>query len=165
LRLLGGRETADGGMVQPGHGLRIGYFAQEHETLDHSASVWENIRHAAPDAGEQQLRTLLGTFLFSGEQLAQPAGTLSGGEKTRLALAGLVCSGANVLLLDEPTNNLDPASRERVLDALRRYVGAVVLVTHDSGAVKALEPERVIMLPDGTEDHWNADYLELVQLA
>ena len=165
LRLLGGRETADAGTVEPGHGLRIGYFAQEHETLDHSASVWENIRHAAPDAGEQQLRTLLGTFLFSGEQLAQPAGTLSGGEKTRLALAGLVSSGANVLLLDEPTNNLDPASRERVLDALRRYAGAVVLVTHDSGAVEALEPERVILLPDGTEDHWNADYLELVQLA
>src|SRR5918997_1556599 len=162
LRLLGGRETADGGMVQPGHGLRIGYFAQEPGTLAHSAGVWENVRHAAPDAGEQQLRTLLGTFLFSGEQLAQPAGTLSGGEKTRLALAGLVCSGANVLLLDEPTNNLDPASRERVLDALRRYVGAVVLVTHDSGAVEALEPERVILLPDGTEDHWNADYLELV---
>jgi ATPase subunit of ABC transporter with duplicated ATPase domains len=165
LRLLGGRETADAGTVEPGHGLRIGYFAQEHETLDHSASVWDNIRHAAPDAGEQQLRTLLGTFLFSGEQLAQPAGTLSGGEKTRLALAGLVSSGANVLLLDEPTNNLDPASRERVLDALRRYAGAVVLVTHDSGAVEALEPERVILLPDGTEDHWNADYLELVQLA
>jgi len=165
LRLLGGRETADSGDVEPGHGLRVGYFAQEHETLDHSASVWDNIRRAAPDAGEQQLRTLLGTFLFSGEQLAQPAGTLSGGEKTRLALAGLVSSGANVLLLDEPTNNLDPASREQVLEALRRYAGAVVLVTHDPGAVEALEPERVILLPEGTEDHWSVDYLELVQLA
>jgi ATPase subunit of ABC transporter with duplicated ATPase domains len=165
LRLLGSMEKADSGSVVPGHGLRIGYYAQEHETLDHQASVWENIRHAAPDTGEQQLRTLLGTFLFSGEQLQQPAGTLSGGEKTRLALAGLVSSAANVLLLDEPTNNLDPASRAQVLDALRRFTGAVVLVTHDPGAVEALEPERVILLPDGSEDHWSSDYLELVQLA
>ncbi|GAB2683555.1 ABC-F family ATP-binding cassette domain-containing protein [Saccharopolyspora gloriosae] len=165
LRLLGGMEEADAGAMVPGHGLRVGYYAQEHETLDHDASVWSNIRSAAPDTPEQQLRTLLGTFLFRGEQLDQPAGTLSGGEKTRLALAGLVSSAANVLLLDEPTNNLDPASREQVLDALRSFSGAVVLVTHDPGAVEALEPERVILLPDGTEDHWSADYLELVQLA
>ncbi|GAB3697291.1 ABC-F family ATP-binding cassette domain-containing protein [Saccharopolyspora tripterygii] len=165
LRLLGGQESADSGGVVPGHGLRIGYFAQEHETLDHDATVWENVRAAAPDAPEQQLRNLLGTFLFQGEQLQQPAGTLSGGEKTRLALAGLVSSQANVLLLDEPTNNLDPASREQVLDALRNFAGAVVLVTHDPGAVEALEPERVILLPDGTEDHWSAEYLDLVQLA
>ncbi|GAB3442815.1 ABC-F family ATP-binding cassette domain-containing protein [Actinophytocola sediminis] len=165
LRLLGGMEEGDAGEVLPGHGLRIGYYAQEHETLDHEATVWQNVRHAAPDTPEQQLRSLLGTFLFSGEQLEQPAGTLSGGEKTRLALAGLVSSAANVLLLDEPTNNLDPASRERVLEALHNYAGAVVLVTHDPGAVEALAPERVILLPDGTEDHWSPDYLELVQLA
>ena len=102
---------------------KIGYFAQEHDTLDDAATVWENIRHAAPDTGEQDLRGLLGAFMFTGPQLDQPAGTLSGGEKTRLALAGLVASTANVLLLDEPTNNLDPASREQVLDALRSYDG------------------------------------------
>jgi len=165
LRLLGGFESADTGEVVPGHGLRLGYYAQEHETIDPDATVWENTRHAAPDAGAQELRNLLGSFMFSGEQLDQPAGTLSGGEKTRLALAGLVSSAANVLLLDEPTNNLDPASREQVLEALRSYAGAVVLVTHDPGAVTALQPERVILLPDGTEDHWSADYLDLVELA
>jgi ATPase subunit of ABC transporter with duplicated ATPase domains len=165
LRLLGGLEPPDAGEVVPGHGLRIGYYAQEHDTLDLDASVWANVRHASPDTPEQQLRTLLGAFMFSGEQLDQPAGTLSGGEKTRLALAGLVSSAANVLLLDEPTNNLDPASREQVLDALRHFAGAVVLVTHDAGAVEALDPDRVIVLPEGTEDHWSADYLELVQLA
>jgi ATPase subunit of ABC transporter with duplicated ATPase domains len=165
LRLLGGMETPDTGGVVPGHGMRLGYYAQEHETLDHDASVWENIRHLAPDTGAQELRNLLGSFLFTGEQLDQAAGTLSGGEKTRLALAGLVSSAANVLLLDEPTNNLDPASRAQVLDALRSFSGAVILVTHDPGAVEALEPERVILLPDGTEDHWSPDYLELVQLA
>ena len=164
LRLLGGREKPDTGEVIPGHGLKLGYYAQEHETIDPDATVWENTRHAAPDAGAQELRNLLGSFMFTGEQLDQPAGTLSGGEKTRLALAGLVSSAANVLLLDEPTNNLDPASREQVLEALRSYAGAVVLVTHDPGAVSALQPERVILLPDGTEDHWSPDYLDLVEL-
>ncbi|MBF6167593.1 ABC-F family ATP-binding cassette domain-containing protein [Streptomyces gardneri] len=165
LRLLAGVEQPTAGGLVPGHGLKVGYFAQEHDTLDDNATVWENIRHAAPDAGEQDLRGLLGAFMFSGPQLEQPAGTLSGGEKTRLALAGLVSSAANVLLLDEPTNNLDPVSREQVLDALRTYAGAVVLVTHDPGAAEALSPERVILLPDGTEDHWSAEYLELIQLA
>ena len=165
LRILAGTEKSDSGQIEPGHGLRIGYFAQEHDTLDDMASVWENIRHAAPDTGEQELRSLLGAFMFTGPQLEQPAGTLSGGEKTRLALAGLVSSAANVLLLDEPTNNLDPISREQVLDALRSYKGAVVLVTHDPGAAEALSPERVILLPDGTEDHWSQEYLELIQLA
>jgi ATPase subunit of ABC transporter with duplicated ATPase domains len=165
LRLLAGVETPDTGGLEPGHGLKIGYFAQEHDTLDDLATVWENIRHAAPDTGEQDLRGLLGAFMFSGPQLDQPAGTLSGGEKTRLALAGLVASTANVLLLDEPTNNLDPASREQVLDALRSYRGAVVLVTHDPGAAEALDPQRVVLLPDGTEDFWSADYAELIELA
>ena len=165
LRLLAGAETPDLGELVPGHGLKVGYFAQEHDTLDDEATVWENIRHAAPDAGEQDLRGLLGAFMFTGPQLEQPAGTLSGGEKTRLALAGLVSSAANVLLLDEPTNNLDPISREQVLEALRSYAGAVVLVTHDPGAAEALNPERVILLPDGTEDHWSQEYVELIQLA
>ncbi len=165
LRLLAGVEKPDAGSLEPGYGLKIGYFAQEHDTLDDDATVWENIRHAAPDAGEQDLRGLLGAFMFSGAQLEQPAGTLSGGEKTRLSLAGLVSSAANVLLLDEPTNNLDPVSREQVLDALRSYTGAVVLVTHDPGAAAALDPQRVILLPDGTEDHWSQDYQELIELA
>ena len=165
LRLLAGAEEPDRGGLEPGHGMKLGYFAQEHDTLDDAATVWENIRHAAPDSGEQDLRGLLGAFMFSGPQLDQLAGTLSGGEKTRLALAGLVASTANVLLLDEPTNNLDPASREQVLDALRSYVGAVVLVTHDPGAAEALDPQRVVLLPDGTEDHWSEEYRDLIELA
>ncbi|MGK2879303.1 MAG: ABC-F family ATP-binding cassette domain-containing protein [Mycobacterium sp.] len=165
LRILAGTEAADGGEVEPGHGCKVGYFAQEHDTLDNATSVWDNIRHAAPDTGEQDLRGLLGAFMFTGPQLDQPAGTLSGGEKTRLALAGLVASTANVLLLDEPTNNLDPASREQVLDALRSYQGAVVLVTHDPGAAEALDPQRVVLLPDGTEDFWSDEYRDLIELA
>ena len=74
-------------------------------------------------------------------------------------------SGANVLLLDEPTNNLDPASRAEVLSALASYSGAVVLVTHDEGAVRALEPDKVLLLPDGVEDQWSEELLDLIALA
>ncbi|NUU22034.1 MAG: ABC-F family ATP-binding cassette domain-containing protein [Streptomycetaceae bacterium] len=165
LRLLAGVEKPDTGRVEPGHGLKLGYYAQEHETLDPDRTVLENMRSAAPDMDMVEVRKVLGSFLFSGDDVDKPAGVLSGGEKTRLALATLVVSAANVLLLDEPTNNLDPASREEVLSALRSYAGAVVLVTHDEGAVEALQPERIILLPDGVEDLWNADYADLVALA
>ncbi len=165
LRLLAGVEAADTGEVQPGHGLRLGYYAQEHETLDNERTVLENMRTAAPDLTDADQRGILGSFLFSGDDVAKPAAVLSGGEKTRLALALLVVSGANVLLLDEPTNNLDPASRAEILSALRRYSGAIVLVTHDEGAVEALGPQRVLLLPDGVEDLWTADLADLVALA
>jgi ATPase subunit of ABC transporter with duplicated ATPase domains len=165
LRLLSGTEKPDTGQVSPGHGLRLGYYAQEHETLDNDRSVLENMRTAAPHLLDPEQRRILGSFLFSGDAVDKPAGVLSGGEKTRLALALLVVSGANVLLLDEPTNNLDPASRAEILGALRRYQGAIVLVTHDEGAVEALAPERVILLPDGVEDTWNEGLADLVALA
>ncbi|WP_456317134.1 ATP-binding cassette domain-containing protein, partial [Streptomyces mirabilis] len=155
----------DTGQVIEGHGLKLGYYAQEHETLDPERTVLENMRSAAPDLDLVEVRKTLGSFLFSGDDVDKPAGVLSGGEKTRLALATLVVSSANVLLLDEPTNNLDPASREEILGALRTYKGAVVLVTHDEGAVEALQPERIILLPDGVEDLWGSDYADLVALA
>jgi ATPase subunit of ABC transporter with duplicated ATPase domains len=165
LRILAGIEEADTGEVVPGHGLRLGYYAQEHETLDVSATVLENMLTASPDLNETEVRKILGSFLFTGDDVDKPARVLSGGEKTRLALAMLVVSAANVLLLDEPTNNLDPASRAEVLSAIRTYAGAVILVTHDEGAVEALQPDRVLLLPDGVEDLWNPDYTDLVSLA
>ncbi|MGD8201117.1 ABC-F family ATP-binding cassette domain-containing protein [Ornithinimicrobium sp. W1679] len=165
LRLLAGVDAPDTGEVVPGHGLKLGYYAQEHETLDVHRSVLQNMKSAAPDLDETATRKVLGSFLFTGDDVEKPAGVLSGGEKTRLALAILVVSAANVLLLDEPTNNLDPASREEVLSALRSYEGAVVLVSHDEGAVQALEPERVLLLPDGVEDLWGRDYEDLIALA
>ena len=165
LRMLAGVDRPDTGQVEPGHGLKLGYYAQEHENLDVDRTVLDNMKSAAPELGETDVRKVLGSFLFSGDDVEKPAGVLSGGEKTRLSLALLVVSSANVLLLDEPTNNLDPASREEILGALRTYKGAVVLVTHDEGAVDALEPERILLLPDGVEDLWGADYRDLVNLA
>jgi ATPase subunit of ABC transporter with duplicated ATPase domains len=165
LRLLGGLEKPDTGDIKPGHGLKLGYYAQEHETLDSGRTLLENMRSAGGSYTDTELRKVLGSFLFTGDDVDKPAGVLSGGEKTRLALATLVLSSANVLLLDEPTNNLDPISREQVLTALRSYSGAIVLVTHDEGAVEALQPDRVILLPDGTEDAWSAEFSDLVALA
>jgi ATPase subunit of ABC transporter with duplicated ATPase domains len=165
LRMLAGVDKPDTGQVEPGHGLRIGYYAQEHETIDVKRSVLENMTAASPQLTATEARRVLGSFLFTGDDADKPAGVLSGGEKTRLALAMIVVSGANVLLLDEPTNNLDPASREEILGALAGYSGAVVLVSHDEGAVEALNPERVLILPDGVEDHWNPGYADLIALA
>lgn len=165
LRMLAGVDKPDTGKVVPGHGLKIGYYAQEHETLDTNRSVLENMRSSAPELRDAEVRGILGSFLFSGDDVEKPAGVLSGGEKTRLALATIVASSANVLLLDEPTNNLDPASRQEILGALRNYTGSVVLVSHDEGAVEALNPDRVVLLPDGVEDHWSEDYLDLITLA
>ena len=165
LRILSGIDRPDTGSVLPGHGLKLGYYAQEHETLDTSRSVLDNMRHAAPQLTDTEARSVLGSFLFSGDDATKPAAVLSGGEKTRLALAILVVSSANVLLLDEPTNTLDPASREEVLAAIRGYEGAIILVTHDEGAVTALEPDRVLILPDGVEDLWSEDYADLIALA
>lgn len=162
LRLLAHIEEPDDGEVEYGHGCKIGYFAQEHDTLDLDATVLENLTHVAPELNDTQARSILGSFLFSGDDALKPAHVLSGGEKTRLALATLVTSRANVLLLDEPTNNLDPASREEILKAIAKYEGAIVLVTHDEGAVRALNPERVLLMPDGDEDLWNDSYYELV---
>jgi ATPase subunit of ABC transporter with duplicated ATPase domains len=165
LRILSGYERPDTGAVGAGHGLRLGYYAQEHETLDPAITVGETMRRSAPQLTEGEARTVLGSFLFRGDDADKPVSVLSGGEKTRLALAGLVCSGSNVLLLDEPTNNLDPASREEILRAIDTYRGAIVLVTHDEDAVRALRPHRVLMLPDGIEELWSDGHGELIALA
>ena len=165
LRMLAGIDKPDTGEIIEGHGLKVGYFAQEHETLDVSKTVLQNMQRSAPHLADTDARKVLGSFLFTGDDVDKPAGVLSGGEKTRLALASLVVSSANVLLLDEPTNNLDPASREEILRALSTFTGAVVLVSHDEGAVLALNPERVLILPDGDEDLWNDGYAELISLS
>ncbi len=164
LRILAGELESDTGTVERGHGLKIGYYAQEHESLDFERTVLENMMSATPDIREPEARNVLGSFLFMGDDVHKPVKVLSGGERTRLALAVLVVSAANVLLLDEPTNNLDPASRAEILGALTAYKGAIIMVSHDEGAVQALKPERVILLPDGDEDFWKEEYFDLVSI-
>jgi ATPase subunit of ABC transporter with duplicated ATPase domains len=104
-------------------------------------------------------------FELRGGKAFQDAGTLSGGEKTKLSLAQLVAGRQNLLLLDEPTNNLDPPSREAVSRALGAWPGTMILVSHDPEFVNALEPDRVLFMPEGVLDYWNENLLELVSLA
>ena len=164
LRILAGVTTADDGSLRFGHGVSAGYYAQEHEGITAGEDVLTHLRRDCA-LGDQELRSLLGMFGLVGEVAFQDAGTLSGGEKTKLSLAQLVAGRHNLLFLDEPTNNLDPPSREAVAEALAAWPGAMVLVSHDARFVEALAPQRVLQLPEGTLDWFSDDLLELVELA
>ena len=164
LRILTEQTAGDAGRFAFGHGVVPGYYAQEHEGIRDGVTVLEHMKEAST-ADDLALRTLLGMFGLHGEIAFQDAGTLSGGEKTKLALATLVAGRTNLLLLDEPTNNLDPPSRTAIAEALQGWPGAMLLVSHDEEFVEALAPERVLLMPDGDLDYWSDDYLDLVALA
>lgn len=163
LRILAGVESPDIGEVDIGYRVSIGYYAQEHEDIDPDRTVIEHMNDVS-GLPERELRSLLGLFLLA-DKVDQEAGTLSGGEKTKLALARLVVGRHNVLLLDEPTNNLDPQAKGALLDALRSYEGTLILVSHDVEFVSALEPRRTIIMPEGASDYFDESMLELVSLA
>jgi ATPase subunit of ABC transporter with duplicated ATPase domains len=163
LRILAGVETADLGSVDLGHNAVLGYYAQEHEQILGGQTVFEHVQSVS-DQPDLVLRTLLGHFLLA-DKIDQDASTLSGGEKTKLALAMVVLSGPNVLLLDEPTNNLDPQAKESLLTALDQYQGTIVLVSHDTDFVAALGPDRALMMPDGKTLYFDESLLGLVALA
>ena len=164
LRSIVGDLEPELGEVKLGHNTSMGYYAQEHEGITPGQSVIAHVREQSGLA-DQYLRGLLGMFGLRGDLVFQDAGTLSGGEKTKLALTLLVTSAHNLLLLDEPTNNLDPSSRTAVATALREWKGAMVIVSHDTEFVEALEPQRVLLMPDGVLDYWSSDLLDLVAMA
>jgi ATPase subunit of ABC transporter with duplicated ATPase domains len=164
LKTLVGELEADLGEVRLGHEVSLGYYAQEHEGIGAGRNVLAHMRDVSAEP-DQYLRSLLGMFGLQGEIVFQDASTLSGGEKTKLALAMLVAGQHNLLLLDEPTNNLDPPSRTAIGAALRLWKGAMVLVSHDTEFVCELEPDRVLVMPDGTVDYWSDDMVDLVALA
>ena len=163
LRILAGVESADLGEVSVGHKASLGYYAQEHEQIVGGRSVLEHMRGLG-GLTDQTLRSLLGHFLLA-DKVDQDASTLSGGEKTKLALAMLVAARPNVLLLDEPTNNLDPQAKEALLDALTIYEGTVVLVSHDTDFVAELMPDRAVLMPEGEMRFFDEQLLDLVALA
>jgi ATPase subunit of ABC transporter with duplicated ATPase domains len=168
LRILAGEAEADLGRFGFGHNVVAGYYAQEHDNLDPGISVLDNLRNDVPPGivlTETELRGLLGMMGLTGEKVFQEAGTLSGGEKTKLALAMLMVGRNNLLLLDEPTNNLDPPSRQAVANALTAWKGSIVFVSHDTEFVTQLAPTKVLLMPDGDVDYFSDDWLELVSLA
>jgi ATPase subunit of ABC transporter with duplicated ATPase domains len=164
LRILAGQASPKAGTARLGHGVVVGYYAQEHEGIRPRVRVLDHLLEES-EAPERELRSLLGMFGLVGDVAFQDAGTLSGGEKTKLALAQLVAGRHNLLLLDEPTNNLDPPSREAVGMALAAWPGAMVVVSHDAPFVTKLAPDRVVMMPEGVEDYWSDELLDLVVLA
>jgi ATPase subunit of ABC transporter with duplicated ATPase domains len=164
LRILAGVSNADAGDTRFGIGVSVGYYAQEHEGIRSGEAVLTHLQEQA-NAPDVELRSLLGMFGIVGDMAFQDAGTLSGGEKTKVALAQLVAGRHNLLLLDEPTNNLDPPSREAIGRALAAWPGAMIIVSHDPEFVTELSPSRVLLMPDGTLDYWSDDLLDLVAMA
>ena len=164
LRILASQSQPTSGSFRLGHNASLGYYAQEHEGIRAGVTVLQHMREQS-DADERVLRALLGSFNLTGDIARQDAGTLSGGEKTKLALAQLVAGRHNLLLLDEPTNNLDPPSRTGVAHALAEWSGTMVIVSHDPEFVEAQRPGRVLFMPEGRLDYWEEDLLDVVSLA
>jgi len=136
-RIMG--ELDGNGTVNYGHNVQISYFAQNQaEMLDKNLTVYETVDHVAKDEIRTKLRTILGTFLFSGEDVDKQVAVLSGGERTRLALCQLLLSPSNFLILDEPTNHLDIQSKEVLKQALKKYQGTFIVVSHDREFLEGL---------------------------
>jgi ATP-binding cassette, subfamily F, member 3 len=162
IKLLNGEETPTAGSIRLGHNVIAEYFAQDqYKVLDPEARMLDDINRAARRVPEVELRSLLGCFLFSGDDVFKPLGVLSGGERNRFALARILVSPANFLLLDEPTNHLDMRAKDVLLEALARYSGTVVFVSHDRYFIDRLAT-RVFEIENGavTAHEGNyADYL------
>src|SRR5579885_1182179 len=164
LRTLLNITPLNAGKVIMGDRVRIGYYAQENEGLDYENTVFHAARAILPD-DPKRVRGILGRFLFSGDRAFQQIGTLSGGEKTRLALAKMVLDGPNLLVLDEPSTHLDAMSRNIIGEALGNYNGAIIAVTHDLEFVRHLKPDTLLFMPEGRLAPYDTKYDKLLERA
>ncbi len=161
LRMIAGELPYDAGTIKIGSGVKTGYYAQHHaDTLDMGSTVYEIVQRAAPDTAPSRIRSILGSFMFSGDDVDKPAKVLSGGERARVALARLLVNPGNLMLMDEPTNHLDLASSESLTASLGTYDGTLVFVSHNRSLIRALatkiwnvEDQRVETYP-GTLDEY-----------
>jgi ATP-binding cassette subfamily F protein 3 len=158
MRLMAGREKADSGTIRYGSGVQVGYYCPEEvERLEEASTIEELVTDWAPTEMVPHLRSLLGAFLFRGNDVYKAVAVLSGGEKSRLALLRLLLQPTNLLFLDEPTNHLDLQSKDILLDALKRYSGTVVFVSHDRNFIDALA-DRVAEVGGGQIRPYPGDY-------
>ena len=164
LRTLLGITSLDTGTVSMGDRVRIGYYAQENEGLDYDKTLLSEATDVLPE-DPRRVRSILGRFLFSGSRVFQQVGTLSGGEKTRLALAKMVLAGPNLLVLDEPTTHLDMLSRDIIGEALGNYNGTIIAVTHDVEFVRYLQPDTLLLMPEGRTMFYKTEHDELLKRA
>jgi ATPase subunit of ABC transporter with duplicated ATPase domains len=167
LRMIAGALEPDAGVIRLGASLQMGYFAQQAlQVLNPDLSVWEQMQADFPHESIGALRSLLGAFQFSGEEIEKRIRSLSGGERTRLVIARMLLHPPNLLVLDEPTNHLDLATKEMLIDALRDYEGTMIFVSHDRAFLRGLS-NRVIELggESGTDPHplvYPGSYVEYV---
>src|SRR5205085_965144 len=164
LRTLLGMTSLNAGTVTIGDRVRIGDYAQENEGLDYNNIVLNEATAILPE-DKKRVRGVLGPFLFNGDRVFQQVGTLSGGEKTRLALAKMVLDGPNLLVLDEPTTHLDVLSRNIIGDALGSYNGTIIAVTHDIDFVRYLQPDTLLLMPEGRIMVYKTEHDELLKRA
>ncbi|WP_253816518.1 ABC-F family ATP-binding cassette domain-containing protein [Myxococcus xanthus] len=161
LKLMAGELAPDAGVVKPGLNVVMGYYAQHHtEKLNKRNTILEEVRPLAADKPESVVRRVLGSFLFSGDDVDKPISVLSGGERARVALAKLLLVPSNLLLMDEPTNHLDLDSTEMLIEALKGYGGTLVFVSHNRGFVNRLASHvwdvvggKVERHPGGLDDY------------
>ena len=149
LKIIVGQLSADSGAVIPGSGLETGYFDQTRQDLNPKSSVLDELWSLTPQAPSGEIRSFLGAFLFSGDDVERKIGDLSGGEQSRVALAKLMRTPINLLALDEPTNHLDIASRNVLEDALESFSGTLITVSHDRYFLNRLV-NRLLVLEEGT---------------
>jgi ATP-binding cassette subfamily F protein 3 len=159
LRTMVGEVPALSGLARLGHKVTINYYAQAHEGLDMNATVLQEIRRIKPLIKETEARTLLGRFLFSGDDVHKRVGDLSGGERSRVALAQLTLMGGNLLVLDEPTNHLDIGAREALEEVLNEYNGTILFVSHDRYFIDAVA-DTIWMVEHGSIDAFDGTYSE-----
>lgn len=158
LRMLACIDSAYAGIIEYGAGVRIGYFAQDTEhTLDPNLSILEEVETIADTSDIPRLRSLLGSFLFSDDDVDKKVAVLSGGEKSRLALLKILLHPVNLLILDEPTNHLDINAKQVLLEALRQYKGTVVFVSHDTHFIKHIA-NRILYLSEDPPEFFEGDY-------
>ena len=160
IKLLAGAESLSEGEFRLGHNVEVDYFAQDqYKALDPNARLLDDLTSVAPTAmsGQTQLRTLLGCFLFTDDEVFKRIGVLSGGERNRYALARMLLRPANFLLLDEPTNHLDMQAKDVLLEALRKFGGTVVFVSHDRYFIDNLAT-RIVEIESGVVTDYPGNY-------